>query len=375
MVKIFVAGDYCPQLRIAEMLSQSDYSFFDELKNCVQDSDYAIVNFECPVVNGEVEPIQKCGPALRTQQNAIDSIVYAGFDGVTLANNHFKDFGNAGCEATLRELKFQGVDYVGGGLNLAEAQQILYKEIKGKKIAIVNFCENEFSIATDCEAGAAPMDVVDNYYQITEARRNADYVLVIVHGGHEYYQLPSPRMKKLYRYYVELGADAVVNHHQHCYSGYEYYCGKPIVYGLGNLCFDSEKERQSIWNEGYCVRLGFDDKITLELIPYTQCGEMPIVKIITDRVGFDFRVKELNTIIENDKALQNKFTAWIDRQINHKMNIFASYHNRYLNAAANRGYIPRLVLKQEILGLINHINCEAHRDTTIGVLTTLMKTK
>ena len=172
-MKVLVAGDYCPQLRITEMLSQSDYSFFDELKPCIQDSDYSIVNFECPVVEGEVEPIQKCGPALRTQQNAIDSIVYAGFDGVTLANNHFKDFGNAGCEATLRELKSQVVDYVGGGLNLTEAQQILYKEIKGKQIAIVNFCENEFSIATDNEAGAAPMDVVDNYHQIIEARKNA----------------------------------------------------------------------------------------------------------------------------------------------------------------------------------------------------------
>ena len=375
MVKIFVAGDYCPRLRITEMLSQSDYSFFDELKPCIQDSDYSIVNFECPVVEGEVEPIQKCGPALRTQQNAIDSIVYAGFDGVTLANNHFKDFGNAGCEATLRELKSQGVDYVGGGLNLTEAQQILYKEIKGKQIAIVNFCENEFSIATDNEAGAAPMDVVDNYHQIIEARKNADYVLVIVHGGHEYYQLPSPRMKKLYRYYIELGADAVVNHHQHCYSGYEYYCDKPIVYGLGNLCFDSEKERQSIWNEGYCVRLGFDEEITLELIPYIQCGGAPIVRLLQDRADFDLNIVRLNSIIADDAELQRQFDLWIEKQKTYKMNIFASYHNRYLNAAANRNYIPRLITKQEVSALINHICCEAHRDTTIGVLTTLMNKK
>ena len=375
MVDILVAGDYCPQLRIAEMLSQSDYSFFNELKPIIQDSDYSIVNFECPVVEGEAEPIKKYGPALRTHKGAIDSIKYAGFDCATLANNHFKDFGVSGCEATISELKAQSIDYVGGGLNLAEAQQILYKEIKGKKIAIVNFCENEFSIATDSEAGAAPMDVVDNYHQISEARKNADYVLVIVHGGHEYYQLPSPRMKKLYRYYIELGADAVVNHHQHCYSGYEYYCEKPIIYGLGNLCFDSKGYRDSIWNYGYCAKLGFGEKITLELIPYIQCGEAPIVKLLQDRVEFDLNINRLNSIISEDAELKRQFALWTEKQATGKMNVFASYHNRYLNAAANRNYIPRLITKQEVAALVNHICCEAHRDTTIGVLTTLMNKK
>ena len=375
MVKILVAGDYCPQLRIDERLSRSDYSFFDELKSYIQASDYSIVNFECPVVDGVVEPIQKYGPALRCQRGAIDSVVYAGFDCVTLANNHFKDFGNAGCEATIRELKTQGVDYVGGGLNLAEAQQTLYKEIGGKKIAIVNFCENEFSIASDNEAGAAPMDMVDNYHQIIEARKNADYVLVIVHGGHEYYQLPSPRMKKLYRYYIELGVDAVVNHHQHCYSGYEYYCGKPIVYGLGNLCFDDKDERASIWNEGYCVQLCFAESISMELIPYLQCDDAPVVKILADRDRFHTHINELNSIIADDEELSRKFGEWIEKQINYKLSIFASYHNRYLNAAANRGYIPRPILKQELLGLINHINCEAHRDITLGALTSIIKAK
>ena len=42
-------------------------------------------------------------------------------------------------------------------------------------------------------------------------------------------------MKETYRFFVDCGADAVINHHQHCYSGYEYYKDKFICYGLGNF--------------------------------------------------------------------------------------------------------------------------------------------
>ena len=53
-------------------------------------------------------------------------------------------------------------------------------------------------------------------------------MFLILHGGIEHYQLPSPRMKKWYRHIIDLGASAIVNHHQHCFSGYELYNGKPI---------------------------------------------------------------------------------------------------------------------------------------------------
>lgn len=43
-------------------------------------------------------------------------------------------------------------------------------------------------------------------------------------------------MQEIYRFFVDIGADAVINHHQHCYSGYEVYKEKPIFYGLGNFC-------------------------------------------------------------------------------------------------------------------------------------------
>lgn len=371
MLKVLIAGDYCPHARIAQIVEHQDYAFFDQIKDVIKQADYSIVNFECPIVEGNAKPIKKCGPALRTTNNAVDSIKYAGFDCVTLANNHFRDFGDSGCISTLTELKRHNIDYVGGGRNIQEAQQILYKDIDGKKLAVVNFCENEFSIATATTAGAAPLDTVDNFHQITEARRSTDFVLVIIHGGHEHYQLPSPRMKKLYRHFVDLGADAVVNHHQHCFSGYEYYNGKPIVYGLGNFCFDVDNKRNCFWNEGYLVTIDFSSpQPSLHITPYKQCDTEATVSILDSAAQhlFNNKLNELNEIIQDDTRLQQSFDEWVKGRERWVHSLFSSYHNRYLNAAASRGWIPFPASKKEIGAILNYISCEAHRDIVLDVL-------
>lgn len=370
MINILVAGDYCPMGRIADKLDKRNYTFFDDIKSLTREADYSIVNLECPIVEVEAQPIKKCGPCLKSTTNAIEAMQYAGFDCATLANNHFRDYGDEGCHTTLKELEKANIDYVGGGRNIIEAQKALYKEFGNKRLAIVNFCENEFSIATETSAGAAPIDTVDNYNQITEARKNADYVLVIIHGGHEHYQLPSPRMKKLYRHFITLGADAVVNHHQHCFSGYEYYNGKPIVYGLGNFCFDWKGKINSTWNDGYMVDIKFDDKIDIELIPYKQCNTTPTIEILNkgEQDDFNSRINDLNQIITNDNQLNNSFIKWCDNRRNGVESIFKSYHNRYLNAAASRGWIKRPNNQQELKILLNYILCESHRDISIKIL-------
>lgn len=101
---------------------------------------------------------------------------------------------------TLEFCRNQNVKTVGGGMNIEEASQTLYIDSLEGKIAIVNFAENDWKAATPTPAGFNPMDIIDNTMQIQEAKSKADYVIVIIHGGHEYYNLPSPRMQKQYRF-------------------------------------------------------------------------------------------------------------------------------------------------------------------------------
>ncbi len=44
MIKVLVAGDYCPYYRVADMLSKNDFSFFDNVRDVVSQADYSIVN-------------------------------------------------------------------------------------------------------------------------------------------------------------------------------------------------------------------------------------------------------------------------------------------------------------------------------------------
>ena len=378
MIDILIAGDYCPDYRISKMLAVADFAFFEDVKKYTSSVDYSIVNLECPTFDADLSPIKKCGPCLKTSPKAVDALKYAGFDCVTLANNHFRDYGDDGCRLTIDELNKQQIDYVGGGLNLTEAQRILYKVFDSKKVAFVNFCENEFSIATETQGGAAPLDIIDNVRQISEARNNADYVVVIVHGGHEYFQYPSPRMKKTYRFFVDMGADVVVNHHQHCYSGYEVYNSKPIFYGLGNFCFDWDGKRNSIWNEGFFVILNLkDEDISFEIVPYIQCDDNPIVRLLdsTQKILFEKSLMQINEVIADDIKLKEKNDEYINSRRKQIVGLFSSYHNRYFNAAASRGWIPYMITKAEVANVLNYVACEAHRDVVVSALTAELNQK
>lgn len=360
-MKILIAGDFCPQLRVAEAFEREDYSsVFSEVQTVTQEADYSIVNFECPVVSGTVKPIEKIGPNLHCTTNGVKAIKYAGFDCVTLANNHFFDYGEEGVAETIKTLNKEGVEHVGGGMNLNQASQILYKDINGKRLAIINCCEHEFSIATETSAGSNPLNPIQQYYAIKVAKTKADYALVIVHGGHELWQLPSPRMVETYRFFVDAGADAVVNHHQHCYSGYEFYTGKPIVYGLGNFCIDNNNHRNDFWNEGYMVMLSFDDAIGVEILPYHQCSD-DLRVVLLPKNAFESNIKELNEIITNNKLLLEKTEEYYASAIRYG-DILEPVRLRAYVACKKLGCLPSFVSKNRKMEARNFIQCEAHRD-------------
>lgn len=368
-MKILIAGDFCPQQRVASLLDQEDYqSVFGGVKELLTVVNYAIVNFECPIVYGSERPIIKQGPNLHCSPKGIDAIKYVGFDGVTLANNHFYDFGDEGVKNTLEKCHEAGIDTVGGGMSLKEASAIRYKQIGEQTLAVINCCEHEFSIATETQGGSNPLNPIQQYYAIKEAKKKADYVLVIVHGGHEHWQLPSPRMKETYRFFIDAGADAVVNHHQHCYSGYEVYKNKPIFYGLGNFCFDRKGNWGTKWHEGFMVMLSFDDsRVSYEIYPYHQCMEKPSLELLAKN-AFDERLAELNVIIQDERLLAVETEKYYALAEDKMSEVFEPCNGRYYMAGKRRGWLPSLISKKRKLLAENFIVCESHRDKMIYYL-------
>ncbi len=366
-MKILVAGDYYPRRRIEELLKKNDYSFFDEVKSYTSTSDYSIVNFEGCVAGTDDTPIDKCGPNLRCDKKAIEALKYAGFDAVTLANNHFYDYGDSSVVKTLQACEEYGIDHVGGGITLNDAQAVLYKKIGEKNLAVINICEKEFSIATNKHGGAAPLNLPTVYRAIQAAQNKADYILVLVHEGIEVYPYPTPRMKDVYRFFIDAGASAVVNHHQHCISGYEIYQGKPIFYGLGNFCFDEIKAIDNkSWEKGYMIELVFGDTIEFLLHPYNQCSkENPVVEFVRDRREFDDSIQRLNQIIADDAEIQRRFGIMASKGATIANNILTPYNSAFLKRLSRKKVLPSFLSNFRLKQLLGHVQCESHRDVLI----------
>ena len=361
-MNVLIAGDFCPQHRVASLFDNRCFStVLDNVKPLIERADYSIVNLECPVIKGKESPIVKQGPNWSCKANGVEAIKWAGFKCVTLANNHFFDFGEEGVYNTLEACKTKGVDTVGGGQDVASASKTLYKEVSGKKLAVINCCEHEYSIATESHAGANPLNPIQQYYAIHEARKIADYVLVIVHGGHEMWQLPSLRMVETYRFFIDVGADAVINHHQHCFSGYEVYCEKPIFYGLGNFCFDKANRRLDIWYEGLLVELCLDKQISFRLYPYRQCLKEPCIKLL-DEHEFDERLEELNELIANPNKLRTATNDYYKSCANKMTTNISPLSGRLLQSLNHRGILPSFVTNDWLLRMRNFVLCESYRE-------------
>lgn len=369
-IKIFISGDFAPRHRVSEVISNKEFSLlFGDVLPYIRQADISITNLESPLIN-EGNPIPKTGPNLKSPIDSIDALKYAGFDLVTLANNHMMDFGPEGLNSTISICEKNGIRCIGAGSNITEASKLCYIDKKGKIVAFINCCENEWSTTGGDKPGCNPLNEVNMYYQIQEAKADSDYVVLIIHGGHETYELPSPRMKKLYRWFIDLGVDAVIGHHTHCYSGTEIYKGKPIVYSLGNFIFDSNI-RNASWNYGAFAILSLsDEEIKVELYPFEQCNKKVGVFLLSTSDTDVWRKTniEKTKLINDDILLSEEFDAFCKKNERLYRSYLEPGRNKYILAAKNRGIIKRTIRGGKALLYLNIIRAEAHRDILINLL-------
>ena len=373
-LSVLVAGDFCQRGRLFQLIKNKEYdSILSSVRPIIKSADYSIVNFEFPIVSKEgiAQPISKWGPNLKGTIESVEAVKFAGFNCCTLANNHIMDQGEECALETKKLLNDSSIDTVGFGDNSEDADKVLYKVINGESLAVVNCCEHEFSIATDSKPGANALNPIKQYYAISEAKVKADYVIVIVHGGHEGFQLPSLRMQDTYRFFIDVGADAVANHHQHCYSGYEIYKGRRILYGLGNFLFDKNIASISrTWNEGMMVKLSFSQSaINYSIIPYVQCLTGPHIELLndTDSKLFIEQLQHLNSIIEDRTQLTNSVNAYYDSCKIIEKRTFEPYRNQVLMRFYSIGLLPKFIKGSKRLSILNRIACESHRDKVIHI--------
>ena len=365
-------------LIVGDLFVSDQYYDNDLIDKSIQDmfssADYRIVNLEAPITEDNPKnKILKTGPHLRMSSDTIMPYLHQlKIDAVTMANNHILDYGDKGVTDTFNELVDHKIKYIGAGNDLTEAKKPLSLHKDGMKIAILNFCENEWSIAEEDSPGANPMDIIDNTNQIREAKASHDKVIVIVHGGHEYYNLLSPRMQKQYRFYADQGADIVVGHHTHCISGNEVYKGVPIYYSLGNFLFTMNNPNDE-WYTGLILEVEITSEgIDCQIHPVRQekeSFELSFLKDI-DKEEVLGRFETYSNVINNPDELLDNWKMYIEKQSKQYLNYWSPLsfiNNRYVAGLFRRLGINFLNKKGSSL-YMNLMRCEAHRDLSFGIL-------
>lgn len=359
LFRFVLAGDVCPWCAGKDMAQRGlAGEVLKPLAAYLRDADFRLVQWETPLAEPEA-PITKSGPNLNSTPETVEIVREAGFEAAMLANNHIGDHGPAAVLRTIELLRKRGIQTVGAGANLAEAEAPLTVTLGGKTVKILNYCEHEFGIAKENVPGSAPIQPFRNCKAIREAAKSADFVVVALHGGHEYNPFPSPRMQELCREFADAGASLVFNCHTHCPEGIEFHNGTPIIYSPGNFYFPKYLDRGGLWLYGYLVKGLFDRRgvYALEICPYSF-NEERVTPLDGNKKEKFFRYLEtLSEPLSDPRRMQALFEAWSTRS-------GCSYLSGCVDTLPedwkNRTGDPAVVAR--MLGLRNIFTCESHND-------------
>jgi len=252
---------------------------FAEVAPMLRSMDLTFCNLECPIGSKG-----KFINMFQAPQEAIAGITYAGFDVVSLANNHILDYHHEGMQETMAILAANNIAGVGAGGNIEEARRPVIMEVNGIKIGFVAYTEMWFVHArepiswqaTEAELGVVPARLDFVWEDITALRDKVDIIVASFHWGREYEDEPTAEQKALARTAVDAGADLVLGHHPHVLQGIELYKQGVIAYSLGNFVFDQRLPgtQESMILEFTLSKLGVLD---MSIHPAYIQGMQPII--------------------------------------------------------------------------------------------------
>ncbi|MHB9286832.1 CapA family protein [Halobacteriales archaeon Cl-PHB] len=257
---LLVAGDVAVEEPTTTLLA-------DSLAAAVRESDLAVANLEAPL-SGGADPAPKFGPLLTLDQSGPAAVSGAGFDAVTLANNHLLDYGPDGLDATTAACHDAALATVGAGDDHEAALDPLVETVGDTEVAVFSVCEREFGVA-DGGPGTAWGGHPSVAPRVARAADEHDAVVVVAHGGIEEVPFPPPGRQARLRAFVDAGADAVVGHHPHVPQGWETYDGAPICYSLGNWYFDRANPATQ-WGLLADLQFADGDLVGVDVVPTEQ---------------------------------------------------------------------------------------------------------
>lgn len=246
-----VEGDSLTIVAVGDMMLGSAYPTVDGLppdaskllepvSEVLGAADLTFGNLEGPILN-EGDVVKKCVDpskcfAFRQPEQVAGYLRDAGFDILSLANNHMNDFGEPGRQNTARVLQDNGIAY--SGVDFCPTAVVVRKGIR------IGF--TSFAPVTGC-LNINDHELVEK--TVSDLKRRCDVVVVSFHGGAEgsgnthvtrqqetFYGENRGNVYRFARVAIDSGADVVLGHGPHVTRAIDLYKGKFIAYSMGNFC-------------------------------------------------------------------------------------------------------------------------------------------
>ncbi len=376
-LKLFACGDY------VNLTAKKDF-VDDRLRKKIQSCEIAICNFESPIFHQNMKPIKKVGPHIYQSKNSIKYLKDAGFNFISLANNHIYDFGEKGIEETIKELKNFNIEFVGGGATFEEAYKPKIIEKNDIKIGLIAACENEFGCLYEEQNRGGYVwlfhPLIEDNIRDLKVKTDCDFVILVAHAGVEDIEIPIKEWRDRYKRLCDVGVDVVIGHHPHVPQGYEKYNNSLIFYSLGNFYLDTTPFYNKT-DDSYSIILEFNKNRTIEfeIIYHKKINGQTC---LVGKNGVKFNLNYLCNILDDNYLKRNEEVC---------IELFNKYYYHYYELAL--GVFPKssffnklkwvikkvLFPKQEIsiknLMLLHNIRIESHRFVVQRALSVLYEDK
>lgn len=249
-IKFTAVGDIMLCRSVGDFIEKYGPQFpFETIKDQFAGSDIIFGNLECSI--SERGFPSKYWPAhmnFRAHPKVVRGLKEAGFNVLSLANNHVSNYGEDALLDTIRLLQSNGISHVGAGASAHEAYAPLILNQNNLRIAILAYSTilNGSRIAKNEKSGIAQFSLKKALRSIKAAREKADLVVVSMHWGIDYETNPVPQHMECARQMIDAGAVLIIGHHPHVIQPIERYMNGLIIYSLGNFVFDDSLEGTDI---------------------------------------------------------------------------------------------------------------------------------
>jgi poly-gamma-glutamate capsule biosynthesis protein CapA/YwtB (metallophosphatase superfamily) len=275
---------------------------FESVREILQNADITVGNLEGVLLDSGGTPKQCSDPKVcyvfRMPESYVNLLVNAGFDLMSVANNHSGDFGDAGRKGSIKALKQAGLGFA--GFEGTAETYILEKD--GIRYGFVAFAPNNGTVRIHDTEKAKRL--------ISELRKKSDIVIVSMHIGAEGTGHTRITRKtetfvgenrgnpyEFARLAIDNGADMVFGHGPHVPRAIDLYKGKFIAYSLGNFATNTSVNISGISGYAPIIKIKTNSKgdfIEGEIFSAIQKGENRARRPILDSTGACIKkIKEL----------------------------------------------------------------------------------